>query len=193
MMPEQVLSAAEKDYLLKLARESIQAGVNQALVPPINQKDCTPILLANGASFVTLTIHGQLRGCIGALEAYQPLVNDVQEHALAAALDDYRFYPLTRQELPLVRIEISRLTQPVRLDYLDRADLTTKLRPGIDGVILNEGRRRATFLPQVWEKIDSPEDFLSQLCQKMGAPSDTWKKKHLDVSIYQVEDFAEEM
>jgi uncharacterized protein len=192
MMPETGLSAQEKAFLLKLARDSIQAGVNQQLVPQIDRKDCTPLLLASGASFVTLTIHGQLRGCIGALEAYQPLVYDVQEHALAAALDDYRFYPLSPQEIPLIHIEISRLTQPVPLEYSNAADLLTKLRVGIDGVILFEERRRATFLPQVWKQIPSRESFLSQLCQKMGAPADTWKKKHLDVSIYQVEEFEEE-
>lgn len=192
MMPEKELSITDKKYLLKLARDSIMAGVENHPLPEIDLHQCSPLLLEKGASFVTLTIHGNLRGCIGALEAYQPLVVDVQEHAVAAALEDFRFPPLQHQELLRVHIEISKLTIPEKLDYSDYEDLLKKLRPGMDGVIIRDGRNRATFLPQVWEKVPEKISFLNQLCQKMGAPADTWKRKHLDISLYQVEEFQEE-
>jgi AmmeMemoRadiSam system protein A len=151
----------------------------------------SPLLQQNGASFVTLTIEGELRGCIGALEAYQPLVEDVSEHAVAAALDDYRFMPVSVDELDLIQIEISRLTPPQPLVYTDAEDLVAHLNPGRDGVILKDGMRRATFLPQVWEKLPDPAQFLGNLCEKMGAPYQLWQRKQLQVLIYQVEEFHE--
>jgi AmmeMemoRadiSam system protein A len=151
----------------------------------------TPTLQAEGASFVTLTVHGDLRGCIGALEPYQPLAEDVREHAVAAALEDYRFPHVQENELAKITIEVSRLTVPLPLEYRDPDDLLAKLRPGVDGVILRDGFRRATFLPQVWEKIPDKAAFLANLCYKMGAAPDTWKRKHLEVLIYQVEEFHE--
>lgn len=185
------LSEEEKKYLLRLARASIQAAVNHKPLPEISQDEITVALREPGASFVTLTINGELRGCIGALEAYQPLAEDVREHAVAAAQEDYRFPPVTRAEEPLLEIEISRLTAPQPLDYDQPLDLPGKLKPGVDGVILRDGFKRATFLPQVWEKIPDPEDFLSQLCMKMGASWDLWRRKKLQVSIYHVEEFHE--
>lgn len=191
MMPASPLNAADRQLLLKTAREAIEASVHQKPLPIIDRNRCSEVLLAEGASFVTLTIEGALRGCIGALEAYQPLVDDVQEHAMAAALQDYRFPPMRPAELGVVHIEISRLTQPSPLEYDGPADLLAKLQPGVDGVILRDGRNRATFLPQVWEQVPQPEKFLCQLCMKMGAPSDTWRRKPLLVSIYRVEEFHE--
>jgi AmmeMemoRadiSam system protein A len=138
-----------------------------------------------------LTIDGQLRGCIGALEAYQPLVEDVREHAVAAALEDPRFPPLSEDELSRIQIEISRLTRPFPLEYKDADDLISKLGPYIDGVILKDGLRRSTFLPQVWEKISDPSEFMDNLCYKMGAAHHHWRNKHLDVFTYQVEEFHE--
>jgi AmmeMemoRadiSam system protein A len=132
-----------------------------------------------------------LRGCIGALEPYQALAEDVREHAVAAALEDYRFPPVQRAELGNIQIEVSRLTIPEKLDYRDPADLLAKLHPGVDGVILRDGIRRATFLPQVWEKIPDAKSFLANLCYKMGAAPDAWKRKHLEVLVYQVEEFHE--
>jgi len=125
------------------------------------------------------------------LEPYQPLAEDVREHAVAAALQDYRFPNVGPEELTQIEIEVSRLTSPIPLAYTTPEDLLSKLRPGIDGVLLHDGSRRATFLPQVWDKLPDPADFLDNLCYKMGAPSDLWRKKHLDVSIYQVEEFHE--
>lgn len=185
------LTPEEKKMLLDLARETLRHGVRGEQLPKIELESLSPTLKAPGASFITLTVHGELRGCIGALEPYQPLVWDVREHALAAALEDPRFPPVGPDEVDRIEIEISRLTFPKPLEYQDAEDLVDKLRPNVDGVILRDGVRRATFLPQVWEKLPDKAEFLSSLCAKMGAASDTWRRKHLDVQTYQVEEFRE--
>lgn len=185
------LTDEEKGILLRLAREALEKGVRGEEIPPLDPSTLTPALRSEGASFVTLTVHGQLRGCIGALEPYQSLAEDVQEHALAAALRDPRFPPVTPAELSRIHIEISRLTRPRPLPYTDAEDLLAKLTPGLDGLILRDGSRRATFLPQVWAQLPEKETFLSRLCQKMGASPDLWRKKHLQVEVYQVEEFHE--
>jgi AmmeMemoRadiSam system protein A len=110
---------------------------------------------------------------------------------MAAALQDYRFPPVQPDELPEIQIEISRLTLPQTLEYEAPQDLPKRLRPGFDGVTLREGMHRATFLPQVWEKLPDPEVFLSHLCQKMGASPDLWRYRKLQVQVYQVEEFHE--
>lgn len=186
------LSEKEKKTLLKVAREAIISAINGLPPNEIDISNVSANLRSKGASFVTLTINGKLRGCIGALEAYQPLVLDVQEHAAAAAMEDYRFNQVSIEEIPSLKIEISWLTPTVKLDYSDGKDLLSKLRPEIDGVLIKDGSRRATFLPQVWEQIPNSEEFLSRLCMKMGSPPDLWYKKNLDVFIYQVEEFKEE-
>jgi AmmeMemoRadiSam system protein A len=185
------LTIEEKKILLQLARKSLEAGVHGEPLPRIDETLMTPTLNANGASFVTLTVGGNLRGCIGALEPYQPLVEDVCEHSVSAALEDYRFPKVQASELNGIEIEISRLTVPVALEYSDANDLLTKLRPGTDGILIREGSKRATFLPQVWVKIPDPVYFLENLCQKMGVAPNTWRRRHLDVLIYQVEEFHE--
>lgn len=185
------LTETEKQLLLRLARDSMESAVRGHTPPALAESLLTPLLLADGASFVTLTIRGELRGCIGALQAYQPLHQDVREHAIAAALQDYRFPPVRPGELQSIHIEVSRLTAPEALAYRNAEDLLGKLRPSIDGVILKDGARRATFLPQVWAQIPSRDAFLSHLCAKMGAASNLWREKHLDVQVYQVEEFHE--
>ena len=185
------LTAAEKRTLLRLARQALETGVRGGTLPRLDESSLTPALRAEGASFVTLTVHGNLRGCIGALDSYQPLAEDVREHAVAAALEDHRFPTVLESELEDIEIEVSRLTVPVLLKYADAGDLLAKLHPGLDGVILRDGFHRATFLPQVWEKIPDPLEFLANLCYKMGVAPDTWKRKHLEVLIYQVEEFHE--
>ena len=188
---EDKLTPEEQKTLLHLAREAVEYGVKGESLPPLDPSVLTPRLLETGASFVTLTERGQLRGCIGALEPYQSLAEDVREHAVAAALEDPRFPPVEERELNRIDIEVSRLTRPVPLQYRDANDLLSKLRPYVDGVILRDAFRRSTFLPQVWEKIPDPAEFLSNLCYKMGADPDLWRKKHLDVLVYQVEEFHE--
>jgi uncharacterized protein len=185
------LNADEKQMLLRLAREALESGVRGENLPPLDPATLPSLLREKGAAFVTLTEHGQLRGCIGALQPYQPLAEDVREHAVAAATQDYRFPPIQPNELPKIHIEVSRLTLPQPLPYTSPEDLLLKLRPGVDGVILKDGYRRATFLPQVWEQIPDKAKFLSHLCQKMGAAADLWRHKHLNVQIYQVEEFHE--
>lgn len=188
---DDVLTPEEKQTLLRIARSSLEAAVRGQGLSALEQGPLTPRLLADGASFVTLTKQGALRGCIGALEPYQPLAADVREHAAAAALEDYRFHPVDPSELADIEIEVSRLTVPVPLEYAAPEDLLARLRPGTDGVVLKDGFRRATYLPQVWEKIPDPAEFLSSLCQKMGAAPDTWRRKNLEVLVYQVEEFHE--
>jgi uncharacterized protein len=191
-MADQSLSDLDKKVLLKLARQTIELAAGSLPLQVLNLMEYSTILRENGASFVTLTKNRALRGCIGALEPYQPLVQDVCEHAAAAALQDPRFPPVRKQEVSLLQIEISRLTFPQPLEYASPDELPLRLRPGVDGVILRDGMRRATFLPQVWEQLPSPQEFLSHLCQKMGSSSSLWRQKVLRVSIYQVEEFSEE-
>jgi len=186
-----MLTDDEKTVLLRLAREAIEHRVRGRKLPTLDQSRLTPALRASGASFVTLTINKMLRGCIGTLDAYQPLAEDVREHAVAAALEDPRFSPLREDELSEVRIEISRLTTPEALEYSSGVELLKKLRPHVDGVILKDGRRRATYLPQVWEKLPEPTDFLDSLCEKMGARPGLWRDTKLQVYVYQVEEFHE--
>jgi AmmeMemoRadiSam system protein A len=187
----EALTPEERARLLKLARQALEEGVRNLPPSPLDLRELSPRLREDGAAFVTLTIGGELRGCIGALEAYQPLAEDVREHAVAAALQDWRFPPVQPEELPKIEIEISRLTSPQPLHYDHPEDLLTLLRPGVDGIVLRDGMRRATFLPQVWEKIPDPRLFLSQLCLKMGASPDLWRRKKLEVFTYQVEEFHE--
>jgi AmmeMemoRadiSam system protein A len=186
------LTLEEQRTLLRIAREALERGVKGEKLPRLDDASLPSHLREDGASFVTLTMRGQLRGCIGALEPYQPLAEDVREHAVAAALEDPRFPPVSERELNAIEIEVSRLTRPIPLEYKDAEDLLSKLRPHVDGVILRDAFRRATFLPQVWEKIPDPAEFLDNLCYKMGASPDLWRRKHLEVLIYQVEEFREQ-
>ena len=190
-MDTNTLTSAEKETLLKIARETLEMKLRGEKLIPLNTASQTPLLQAEGATFVTLTINGQLRGCIGTLEAYRPLIEDVRKHAIAAALYDTRFSPVQFEDLDEIEIEISRLTTPMPLDYEDADDLLTKLRPSVDGVVLIDGSRRATYLPQVWEQLPNTGDFLSHLSAKMGLSRDTWRRKKLEVLIYQVEEFCE--
>jgi len=185
------LTLEEQQTLLRMARQALECGVRGEKLPPLDETVLSLQLREYCASFVTLTIRGELRGCIGALEAHKPLAQDVRDHAIAAALEDPRFPPVIEAELSRIQIEVSRLTRPIPLEYKDAADLLSLLRPHVDGVILRDGFRRATFLPQVWEKIPNPAEFLNYLCHKMGLGENTWVNKHMDVFIYHVEEFHE--
>jgi uncharacterized protein len=192
-METEFLTAEERRVLLQLARQAIEAAVcgQNYLMPDLTL--LPPRMVEKGNCFVTLTTRsGELRGCIGGLEAVQPLALDICEHAVAAALEDYRFNPICPEELPGLRIEISRLTAPEPIEYDDPAELPGLIHPPYDGVVLRDGLRRATFLPQVWEKLPDPRMFLSQLCLKMGVPGDLWCHKVLQVEIYHIEEFREE-
>jgi len=187
----QTLNQVEQESLLTIARNALENSVRGQVLSEINLSELTPTLQASGASFVTLTKQGHLRGCIGTLEAFQPLAKDVQEHAVAAALQDPRFPLVQPQECQMIEIEVSVLTPKLPLQYEGAQDLIEKIRPGIDGVVLQDGFHKATFLPQVWEKLPEPEEFFTHLCMKMGAPGDLWRKNPLKVSLYQVQEFHE--
>lgn len=186
-----LLSDADKGLLLKLAREALEAAVRGRAAPAVDEAALSPDLTRPGCSFVTLTRGGDLRGCIGALRPAEPLYADVRHHAAQAALEDYRFPPVTPAELAALEIEVSVLSEPKPLAYDQPEDLLRLLRPEIDGVVLMQGFRRATFLPQVWEHVPDPEQFLSMLCEKMGAAPGTWRRSKLEVQTYQVEKFTE--
>ncbi|MCK9245774.1 MAG: AmmeMemoRadiSam system protein A [Anaerolineaceae bacterium] len=189
-MPEK-LSQLDQQQLLSVARAAVEATANNQPLPQIDLDQYSQILKDEGASFVTLMLDGKLRGCIGTLEAYQPLILDVQSRAVQAASKDPRFSPVRPEETARIKIEISRLTQPVPLEYDHPKDLVTLLRPGVDGVVISEGHRRATFLPQVWDDLPEPKQFIAQLCRKMGCSPGYWEHKLLEVETYQVEEFSE--
>lgn len=177
----------EKGPLLTaLARAAIATGFGE----PLPTLPHPAWLDAPGACFVTLTEAGKLRGCIGSLQAQRPLWEDVFHNARAAAFADPRFPPLEARELPHVRIEVSLLGTPQELHFSDEADALRQLRPGLDGVIFHGGGGRATFLPQVWEQLPDPRQFLAQLKRKAGLPADFWGP---DVRLltYPVEKFHE--
>lgn len=143
-----------------------------------------------GATFVTLTSHGQLRGCIGSLEAYRPLIDDVRQNAVASALRDPRFLPLSKAEFAEVVIEVSLLSKPQPIRFSSEADALAQLDPGVDGVILEYGAQRATYLPQVWAQLPDPRSFIAHLKDKAGLPEDFWSHD-VRLSHYTVQKFSE--
>ncbi len=180
------LTENEKKTLLRLAREAIETAVESSHAATLDLDSLPPALRQPMATFVTLYNGDQLRGCIGGLTAEYALAEDVRIHAAAAATKDFRFPPIRADEIPQLKIEISVLSTPEPLDYQDAEDLLGKLQPGVDGVILQQGNRRATFLPQVWKKIPDPEHFLGMLCEKAFLPSNAWKSGKLQVLTYHV-------
>jgi AmmeMemoRadiSam system protein A len=162
------LAPAQGETLLDVAWRSIAHGLVRGRPLAVDPDDHDQALRAVRASFVTLNLSGQLRGCIGALEASVPLVVDVAEHAFAAAFRDPRFAPLSEPEFPKVDIHISVLTPSTPIDFHDEAHLLRQLRPGEDGLIIAKGARRATFLPSVWASLPDPVQFLSHLKLKAG-------------------------
>lgn len=188
---EKQISDAIKLKLLELAREALREAAEGKQLPTIDLEGLPRALQEPCATFVTLTKGNTLRGCIGTLEARLPLAEDVRQHALAAARHDYRFPSVTAEEVDQINIEISVLNPPQKIEYRDSDELLRLLRPEIDGVIISDGPRRATFLPQVWEKIPSPSLFLTMLCEKAGLPADAWMKGHPEVYVYQVETIHE--
>jgi AmmeMemoRadiSam system protein B/AmmeMemoRadiSam system protein A len=158
------------ETLLPIARSAIARALGRADAAP----EHAPWLAAPGATFVTLRSFGDLRGCIGTLEPRRPLAADVKANAVAAALHDPRFAPLALHEFDRISVEVSLLsgTQPIAFRTEDEA--VAGLRPGTDGVVLHFGGRRGTFLPQVWEQLPEPRDFMANLKRKAGLPADFW-------------------
>lgn len=176
----------EKQMLLKTADAAIRFGLAKRGLLPIKLEEYPEKLQLNGASFVTLEIDQKLRGCIGALEAYQPLIQDLVQNSYAAAFRDPRFSPLTIEEYPKVTKQISILSQPSSLSFTSEEDLLRQLRPGIDGLILADQGYRGTFLPAVWDSLPQPKLFLNQLKLKAGLPEDHWSAT-LKIARYTVE------
>jgi len=185
--PASTLDAAERRALVELARAAIGAGRDSPWLGP-DLAGLPPALTAPGASFVTLHRRGALRGCIGSLEAHRPLAEDVAGNARAAAFQDPRFPPVVREELSELDLEISVLSALVPLPAASEAELLAALRPRVDGLVLVEGRRRATFLPAVWRELPEPRQFLAHLKHKAGLPADHWSPS-LQFFRYTVEEF----
>lgn len=183
------LNAEDGRTLLRLARSTIASklGIEEFPSPPSDS-----LYKVELAAFVTLKIGSKLRGCVGNLVPVGSLFEGVRNNALNAAFHDSRFPALTEKEFADVHLHISILTKPQTLKYKDAGDLQEKLRPSVDGVILQDGRHRATFLPQVWEQLPSVEAFLGQLCLKAGLTKESWREGNFDIQIYQVQDFSEE-
>jgi len=164
---------AQGPLLLELARDAIENRLSSS--QPMALPDPLPELLRQpGAVFVTLKQDGQLRGCIGSPVAWRSLVEDVLDNAQKAAFEDPRFPPLTAEEWPDLELSVSVLTPPTPMDFRDELDLLAQLRPGIDGLIIEDGGRRALFLPSVWEMLPTPTDFLGHLKRKAGMAENHW-------------------
>lgn len=183
-MTDETVSRGQR--LLSIARASISA----ALGKPLDVDESGEWLQEQGASFVTLRQSGQLRGCIGTLEAYRPLLADVKANAQLAALRDPRFPSLKLSELGMTQIEVSVLTPKQPLDFVSEAHAREQLQPGVDGVLLEYGNYRGTFLPQVWEQLPSADEFMRQLKRKAGLPMDFWSDD-LKLYRYRVEKWSE--
>lgn len=158
--------------LLHLAR----AAIAEELGFISNDFPRTDWLEEPGATFVTLTLHGQLRGCIGSLEAIRPLIDDVRHNAVASAFRDPRFEPLSKAEFADVIVEVSLLSKPEPIRFTSEQDALAQLNPGMDGVILEYDNHRATYLPQVWAQLCDPQTFINQLKSKAGLPEDFWSE-----------------
>lgn len=182
------LDKAGRQRLLEVAHDSIEHGLRHGRALPVDAHTYPETLRAPRATFVTLHEDGELRGCIGTLEAYRPLVEDVANNAFSAAFRDPRFEPLHTDEFPRLDIHISVLGLPQPMKFRDEADLLAQLRPGIDGLILTASGHRGTFLPSVWESLPHPEDFLRHLKRKAGLPAYYWSPE-IQVQRYTTEMF----
>lgn len=180
------LTDDDRSKLLAIARDSVAFGLVRKQPPQVDLSLLAGVMLEPRATFVTLKYSGNLRGCIGTLEPRRPLAQDVAENAFGAAFRDRRFSPVGEVELPLLEYHISILTPRQKIEVSDEADLIARLRPGIDGLILEEGDQRATFLPAVWETLPDTNDFMVHLKRKAGWADDYWSDG-ITVWTYQAE------
>jgi len=183
---EQHYSDDERARLTALARDSIAHGLSQGEPLPVDLDQWPESLRKQRATFVTLNHGAQLRGCIGSLEATQPLVQDIADNAFAAAFRDPRFSPVTERDLAELDVHISVLSPPEPVQFTSEKDLLAQIRPGVDGLILIEGRQRGTFLPSVWQNLPERNAFLAQLKRKAGLPANYWSPT-VQVSRYTTE------
>lgn len=164
----------EQAILLRVAHDAIAYGLSHNHEMHVDPKKYEGSLQEERASFVTLHLQGELRGCIGILTAYQPLVVDIAHNAHAAAFADPRFAPLTAAEFGEIETHISILNPAEEINFSSEEELISQLRPHVDGLILSDGRARGTFLPSVWEQLPKPRDFLAHLKLKAGLPASYW-------------------
>jgi len=184
------LPEADRRQLAAAARFGVKFGIEHGRPPNVQLgSGLSPTLTARRACFVTLTLEGRLRGCIGSVIAHRPLLTDVVDNAWKAAFGDRRFPPLTADELDRIEISVSILSTPRPIAFTDEADLIGRLRPDVDGLILQEGDRRGLFLPSVWSGLPRAEAFLAHLKRKAGLPADHWSDT-LKVSRYTTESFG---
>ncbi len=185
--PDQ-LSNQARNTLLQVADASIRHGLLHSKPMQVNPKNHLDSLQSIRASFVTLQKQGDLRGCIGHLDAFQPLVVDIAENAYAAAFQDPRFPPLSNSEIDSLEIHISILTPAQPMVFSSEEELIAQLHPGQDGLILQDGNNKGTFLPSVWESLPQPEEFIKHLKLKAGLPITHWSK-NLKIFRYTTESF----
>ena len=177
-----------RKQLIALARESLAWGLQNGSAKPVQLKNYPAELQQQAACFVTLHENNQLRGCIGSLQAQRPLVEDVSENAFAAGFRDPRFAPLQADELEQLKLSISVLTPAQEMNFYSEQDLISQLKPGTDGLILQDGYHRATFLPSVWEQLPQPQEFLNQLKLKAGLSTHYWSD-NIRILRYHTESF----
>lgn len=174
-MPLAELSDADKTCLKHVALESIRAAVMEGRKCSMSSIESgSERLAAQGACFITLLKQGRLRGCIGTLDAYRPILEDVIGNAYSAAMSDPRFPPVTGEELDQLELSISLLTDPQEMIVASEQDLLRGIAVGLDGLILQDGGHRATYLPSVWEQLPNPVDFVRELKSKAGLPQNYW-------------------
>ena len=178
------------EILLPIARAAIAESLANTQGKGHETIEDAPWLQQQAACFVTLTRHGQLRGCIGTLEAHRSLLDDVKSNAKAAAFKDTRFSPLTAEELKNTEIEISLLSAMQALNFTNEQEALKQLQPGIDGLVFELGRYRSTFLPQVWQQLPAIADFMEQLKQKAGLNPGFWSNE-IKLSRYTVSKWKE--
>jgi MEMO1 family protein len=188
---QESLSTDERRFLLHLARESISNVVTTGAVPLVGTNGLRKPLLEPRGCFVTLTKHGELRGCIGHIVPQEALWQAISDNARSAATRDPRFHPVQREELGALEIEISVLTEPRLLRFASSEDLLNQLHPYRDGIVLHVGNRSATYLPQVWSQLPDKVQFLESLCEKAGCERSAWRGSNAGVATYQVESFKE--
>lgn len=180
------LNETNQQRLMSLAKDSIWHGLQTGRPITIDLADYPPELTELRATFATLQLNQQLRGCIGMLEPIRPLAQDIAENAYSAAFRDPRFPPLEAYEFDDLDVHLSILTPSAPVLFSSEQDLLSQLQPGIDGLILEEGHRRGTFLPSVWESLPEPEQFLRQLKRKAGLLPGYWSP-NIRIFRYQTE------
>ncbi len=185
------LTDEEGRMLLTIARRALEETLQNGRVYEVDIQSLPSRLREKGASFVTLTQRGNLRGCIGSVIPHQPLALDVRDNAIKAALADPRFPPMSAHELPYTEIEVSVLSPLRKLEYRSPDELLEKIEPGRHGLLLVQGYRRGLFLPQVWEKLPDKVTFLQQLSLKAGLDKEAWRNPNTEIYVFEVQEFRE--